>query len=314
MKKMNEFDKPFSGFEKQMPRGWVWDDTRAFLAVARHGTLSGAAAELHLGIATLSRRIERLEKALQLPLFVRQQSGYQLTEEGVGLVEKAEALEAAAMAFTTDVSRHSQLTGRVRLATAENLATALILPALAQFQRQYPGITLELVTDISTANLHRRDADLALRMVKPERGNVTLRRLGSLGYGLYASSAYAAQRKTALDTGDYDMDAFITWGEAQAHLPAAQWVERVLQGREPALTTTSLATQVAAAKAGLGIAVLPHFLAQEAGLVCIAADLGVDQPIYLVIQTDLTQSRRTRAVADFLIELVASNHARLSMG
>ncbi|WP_372374309.1 LysR substrate-binding domain-containing protein [Vreelandella venusta] len=206
------------------------------------------------------------------------------------------------------------MTGRVRLATAENLATALILPALAQFQRQYPGITLELVTDISTANLHRRDADLALRMVKPERGNVTLRRLGSLGYGLYASSAYAAQRKTALDTGDYDMDAFITWGETQAHLPAAQWVERVLQGREPALTTTSLATQVAAAKAGLGIAVLPHFLAQEAGLVCIASDLGVDQPIYLVIQTDLTQSRRTRAVADFLIELVASNHARLSMG
>lgn len=212
MKKMNEFDKPFSGFEKQMPRGWVWDDTRAFLAVARHGTLSGAAAELHLGIATLSRRIERLEKALKLPLFVRQQSGYQLTEEGAGLVEKAEALEAAAVAFTTDVSRHSQLSGRVRLATAENLATALILPALAQFRRQYPGITLELVTDISTVNLHRRDADLALRMVKPERGNVTLRRLGSLGYGLYASSAYAAQRKTTLDAGGYDMDAFITWG------------------------------------------------------------------------------------------------------
>lgn len=73
-----------------------------------------------------------------------------------------------------------------------------------------------------------------------------------------------------------------------------------------------MATQIAAAKAGLGIAVLPHFLAQEAGLVCIAADLGVDQPIYLVIQTDLTQSRRTRAVADFLIDLVASNHTRLA--
>ncbi|NAO95313.1 LysR family transcriptional regulator [Halomonas sp. MG34] len=312
MKKMNEFGKPFSSFENQMPRGWVWDDTRSFLAVARHGTLSGAAAELQLGIATLSRRIERLEKALKLPLFVRQQSGYQLTEEGAGLIEKAEALEAAAAAFSSGGALATQLSGRVRLATAENLATSLILPALPQFYAQYPGITLELVTDITTVNLHRRDADLALRMVKPERGNVTLRRLGSLGFGLYASPSYVAQREVHHDAGDYDSDAFITWGETHAHLPAAQWVERVLQGQEPALTTTSLATQLAAAKAGLGIAVLPHFLALEAGLVCVAADIGVDQPIYLVIQTDLTQSGRTRAVADFLAELVASNRKRLS--
>ena len=312
MKKIDEFGNVFSDIEKKVPHGWVWDDTRTFLAVARHGTLSGAAAELRLGIATLSRRIERLEKALQLPLFVRQQSGYQLTEEGVGLIEKAEALEAAAWAFASGVSQAAQLSGRVRLATAENLATALILPALPQFQAQYPGIRLELVTDITTVNLHRRDADVALRMVKPERGNVTLRRLGSLGFGLYASPAYMAQREAHPDAGDYGNDAFITWGDRQAHLPAALWVERVLQGREPALTTTSLATQLAAAKAGLGFAVLPHFLAREAGLVCVATQMGADQPIYLVIQTDLAQSGRTRAVADFLAELVASNRERLS--
>lgn len=312
MKKINEFDNPVSDFEKEMPHGWVWDDTRTFLAVARHGTLSGAATELHLGIATLSRRIERLENTLKLPLFVRQQSGYQLTEEGAGLIERAEALEAAAAAFASGVSSATQLSGRVRLATAENLATALILPALPEFYAQHPGIRLEMVTDITTVNLHRRDADLALRMVKPERGNVTLRRLGTLGFGLYASPNYVAQREAHHDTGNYDTDAFITWGETQAHLPAAQWVERVLQGREPALTTTSLASQLAAAKAGLGIAVLPHFLALEAGLVCVAAEIGVDQPIYLVIQTDLTQSGRTRAVADFLAELVASNRERLS--
>lgn len=309
---MNDIDKPVSGFEKQMPHGWVWDDTRTFLAVARHGTLSGAAAELNLGIATLSRRIERLEHALKLPLFVRQQSGYRLTEEGAGLIEKAEALEAAAAAFSSGVSSATQLSGRVRLATAENLATALILPALPQFYAQYPGITLELVTDITTVNLHRRDADLALRMVKPERGNVTLRRLGMLGFGLYASPGYAEQRDSHHDGGDFDTDAFITWGDTQAHLPAAQWVERMLRGREPALTTTSLATQLAATKAGLGIAVLPHFLAREAGLICVAEDIGVDQPIYLVIQTDLTQSGRIRAVADFLTELVANNRERLS--
>ncbi|MCK0764799.1 LysR family transcriptional regulator [Chromohalobacter beijerinckii] len=312
MEKMSDIGKEISVFEKQMPRGWIWDDTRAFLAVARHGTLSGAASELNLGIATLSRRIERLEKALKLPLFVRQQSGYQLTEEGAGLVEKAEVLEAAAAAFTSGISKHAQMTGKVRLATAENLANELILPALPMFRRQYPGITIELVTDIATVNLHRRDADLALRMVKPERGNVTLRRLGTLGYGLYRSSNYAAQCETNPDAGAYDLDEFITWSEMQSHLPAAQWVERILQGREPVLTTTSVAAQVAAAKAGLGLAVLPHFVALNAGLICVASDIGVDQPIYLVVQSDLTQSRRTRAVADFLVDLVSRNSTRLS--
>ncbi|WP_280554836.1 LysR substrate-binding domain-containing protein, partial [Halomonas sp. 25-S5] len=114
------------------------------------------------------------------------------------------------------------------------------------------------------------------------------------------------------DLGGYDMDAFITWSEVQSHLPAAQWIERILRGRQPALATTSLAAQVAAAKAGLGLAVLPHFVALDAGLVCVTSDIGIDQPIYIVIQSDLARSRRTRAVADFLVDLVSRNRTRLS--
>lgn len=312
MKKTNDTGKMVSITGKEMPRGLIWDDTRAFLAVARCGTLSAAASQLNLGIATLSRRIERLETALKLPLFVRQQSGYQLTEDGADLIEKAEALEAAAQAFTSEADLQTQMSGHVRLATAENLATELILPALPEFRAQYPELLVEVVTDISTTNLHRRDADLAVRMVRPERGNVTLRRLGTLGYGLYCSPDYESRRETTPDLGDYDTDIFITWGEMQSHLPAAQWVERILRGRTPALTTTSLAAQVAAAKAGLGLAVLPHFIARDAGLVCVDSDIGVDQPIYLVIQTDLARSRRVRALADFLTDLVSRNRERLS--
>lgn len=314
MKKINDSGKEIFNSEKQAQHGWVWDDTRAFLAVARHGTLSAAATELHLSIATLSRRIERLEQALKLPLFIRQQSGYLLTAEGAALVERAEAMEVAAAAFTSEVTAHTSLSGRVRLATAENLANSLILPALGEFRRRYPGITLDLITDISAVNLHRRDADLALRMVRPERGNVTLRRLGTLGYGLYGSAAYAEQRQKQPDSGHYDHDDFITWGELQTSLPAAQWVERVLGGREPVLTTTTLASQVVAAGSGAGLAVLPHFLALKAGLVCITSDIGVEQPIYLVIQSDLTQSPRTRAVAGFLTELVERHYAWLKDG
>ncbi|MDF1671366.1 MAG: LysR family transcriptional regulator [Roseovarius sp.] len=304
--------KRFSEIGKRPADTLVWDDLRAFLAVARAGTLSGAAGHIGLGLATVSRRIERLEATVGQPLFLRQQSGYRLTEDGAALVEWAEEMEAAALSLTSRLRQDATVSGTVRLATAENLATGLILPELARLRAEHPQLTLEIVTDIATANLHRRDADIALRMVKPERGNVSLQRLGTLGYGLYAAPDYVATQRTIADANAFDADDFIGWSDAYASLPAAQWIERVLKGRAPAITTSSLATQFTACASGLGLAVLPHFLARPHDLTCLASDLGIDQTIWLVTQSDLAQSRRVRAVADFLRDLVRLNSDALS--
>lgn len=279
----------------------VRDDLRAFLAVARAGTLSGAARQLGLGLATVSRRMDRLEAAVGQPLFLRAQSGYLLTEDGRALVERAEETEAAARAVTSGEAGPPELSGRVRLATAENLATALILPALPALRARHPRLSVDLVTDIRTLNLHRREADLALRMVRPERGNVSLQRLGTLGYGLYGAPGLT-------DGGAAEI---IGWDAPHADLPAARWAARRLQGRGPSLTTSSLATQLAACVAGLGLAVLPHLLARPRGLVCLERDLGVDQPIWLAIQSDLARSRRVRAVADLCRATVQSHRDAL---
>lgn len=290
----------------------IWDDLRIFLAITREGTLSGAARRLRLGLATVSRRMERLEAAVGHPLFLRQQTGYRLTEDGASMVERAEEMEAAARSLTSGMAESPEVSGRVRLATAENLATGLLLPELPGFRARYPQLTIDLVTDISTVNLHRRDADLALRMVKPDRGHVSLQRLGVLGYGLYASDSYLANRASNTDAADFDADDFITWGEAQAHLPAAQWVESRLQGRAPALSTSSVATQLAACRAGTGFAILPHFLAKPEGLICLDNELGIDQTIWLVTQSDLVQSRRIQAVAEFCRSIVHQNRDALA--
>ncbi|GAB3517759.1 LysR family transcriptional regulator [Photobacterium alginatilyticum] len=299
-------------FSSEKHSEWVWDDTRSFLAVARTGTLSGAASELKISIATLSRRIERLESALKLPLFIRHQSGYQLTAEGSALLEKAEAIETAARNFSSQVATHTTMAGRVRFATAENLANAIILPALPEFYRKYPQIIIELVTDTSTVNLHSREADLALRMVRPTSGNVMLRKLGKLGYGLYASKGYLSKRQSEVDSNIHSGDLFIGWDERKSHLITAQWLNKALKGSSPILTTTSLLGQIEAAKAGLGIAVLPHFLALESGLVCVEADIGLDQSIYLAIQADMAHSPRIRVFADFIVDLVEQNRHKLS--
>ncbi|MDE7525615.1 LysR family transcriptional regulator [Aeromonas salmonicida] len=159
----------------------LWDDARVFLAIARSGTLSGAALALDMGIATVSRRLDRLESALGLPLFSRHQHGYRLTDDGEALLARAEALEHAGHAFGEAGQQQGQVAGCVRLATADNLANPLIIPSLARLFAIHPDLRVELVTGVQTVNLHRRDADLAVRMVKPDAGNVTIKRLGRPG-------------------------------------------------------------------------------------------------------------------------------------
>lgn len=292
--------KPLSVIGKRLR----WDDARTFLAIARAGTLSGAANRLGIGLATVSRQIERLEATLGLILFSRHQNGYRLTDDGAALLERAEALEQAAEAFAEGSAAQADIAGRVRLATAETLASHVIIPALPRLMAQYPDLTLEIVTDVEAVNLHRRDADLAIRMVKPERGNVTMQRLGTLGYGLYGAQAYVEGRPAPHDNPHYEGDRFITWCETYGHLAAARWTERILRGRAPVLTTTTLSAQLHAAISGLGLAVLPHFLARQHALVCLQADLGIDQEIWLAINSDLAQSRRVRVVREFLIDLI----------
>ncbi|KAA1283509.1 LysR family transcriptional regulator [Alcaligenes faecalis] len=278
-----------------------WDDVRVFLAVARTGTLTHAATHLKLGVATVTRRLDRLETDLGVKLFSRHQSGYFITDEGAALLSRAETLEQAGQAF--EATEVNQAIGHVRLATAENLANPLIIPALNHFLNIHPDLTLEIVTGADTINLHRRDADLAIRMIKPNHGNVTLRRIGTLGFGLYGSTEYLNGRPVSEQSAFLESDYLIGWMENYSHLPPAQWIERALSGRPARLLTSSLAGQLAAASAGLGLAALPHFLARRSNLKCVLSELGLDQTIWLVIHSDLIHSRRVRAVADFIIDL-----------
>ena len=281
----------------------LWDDARIFLAIARNGTLSGAAATLRMGIATVSRRLDRLEEALDVRLFSRHQTGYRLTDDGEVLLERAEALEHAGEAFGDAAQQQGRVAGCVRLATAENLANPLIVPSLAQLFARHPDLRVEIISGVQTLNLHRRDADLAIRMVKPVAGNVTIKRLGNLGFGLYGARSYLDMRPAGLETSQFDGDSFIGWTESHSHLPAAQWINRIQRGKSCRLETNTLSAQLSATIAGLGLAVLPHYLARQAGLVCLLPEIGADQPIWLVLQSDLAHSRRVRAVADHLQQL-----------
>ncbi|EIV2085999.1 LysR family transcriptional regulator [Klebsiella aerogenes] len=282
-----------------MKADFNWDDTRIFLAVARSGTLSGAAETMDMGIATLSRRLDRLEKSLAVPLFSRHQSGYRLTDDGEALLARAEALEHAGLAFGETARLQGNVAGLVRLATSDNLAAHFILPSLNGLMEKYPDLRVEVLSGVQSVNLHRRDADLAIRMVKPESGNLTLKRLGKVGFGLYsADTGLAGSTDVAFNNAQY-----IGWPESHQHLPAARWITRTLRGRPCRVEANTLLAQLSAVSAGLGLGVLPHFMARKNGLQCVNADIGVDQTLWLVMHSDLAHSRRVRVVADHLIAL-----------
>ena len=293
-----------------------WNAVRDFLAVARTGSLNRAAATLGVNATTVGRRVEALEAGLGLRLFQRAQTGFTLTDEGRDLIERAERIEAAANAFERRADASDHVRGRVRLATAENLANFLLIPALPALRERHPELTVEIATDIRSANLHRREADLALRLVRPTQGNVTIKRVGTMRYGLYASSDYLARRDereratgTMGNRARFETDDLIAWSETYADLPAAQWIERTLEGRAPALVATSLYAQLIAAREGMGLVVLPCFLAAaepELRRVPSEAD-AMAQGLWLTIHIDLAASARVRAVADFVEQTVIAN-------
>lgn len=290
-----------------------WNDLRYFLAVARSGSLTQASSSLKVSQSTVSRRIAELETSLAMTLFQRHQTGYFLTDEGREVLRHAETVEDSILALERGAAGLDKTpAGTVRLATSENLATDLIIPALPAFRERYPGICLEIITSTVAAELGRREADIALRVVRPTRGNLTVKRVGHMTYSVYASREYI-ERHPFIEGEPLGGRHFITWDDSHAFMPAAAWLAREHPGCKVALVTSSLPAQIAAVRAGLGLAVIPDFLTVRDDFVrIIPSDRMFSAEVWLVTHADLVASARVRAVGDFLSDQVMQSNPELS--
>ncbi|NLR97312.1 LysR family transcriptional regulator [Rhizobium sp. P38BS-XIX] len=290
-----------------------WNDLRYFLTVSRTASLTQTASELKVSQSTVSRRILELEKNLGVALFQRHQTGYFLTDEGREVLRQAERVEESILALERGAAGlDKNPSGVVRLATSENLATDLIIPALPAFRERYPGICLEIITGTAAAELSRREADIALRVVRPTRGNLTVRGVGHMTYSVYGSRDYL-DRHPYIEGEPLGGRHFITWDESHAFMPAATWLKREHPGCRIALVTSSLPSQIVAVRAGLGLAVIPDFLAVGNDLVpVIPSDQMFSNKVWLVTHADLVASARVRAVGGFLADQVMRINLDLS--
>ncbi len=171
-----------------------WDELRTFVEVARDGSLTGAARRLGLTQPTVGRHIDALEVALGLTLFTRSPRGLTPTPAAWALEPHVEAMAAAAAALGRAASGEAAADrGVVRITASDVIGCEVLPPILATFHAEHPGIAIELVLTNRNEDLARRDADIAVRMVRPTQSGLVARRIGASRIGLYAHRDYVAR-------------------------------------------------------------------------------------------------------------------------
>jgi DNA-binding transcriptional LysR family regulator len=279
-----------------------WEDLRHFVVFAREGTLSGAARALGVDHATVARRIAALEAAAALKLVDRRTRATTLTDDGRRIAGIAAAMEEAAFAVGRAVQAAKPgVGGEVSVSAPPSLANALIAPQVARLLRQHPGIRIKLIGEKRSASLNRREADVALRLTRPAEPGLIARKIGSFGFSLYGAEAYIRETPAhAL--------AFIAYDGAMDDTPQQKWLKAVAGSRDIVLRTNDLENQAAAARTGVGLAALPHFLGDpDPRLVRYTPSRTrvthkpVSRDVWLLVHRDLRDAPAVRAVMEFLI-------------
>lgn len=276
-----------------------WDDLRYFLALVRHRSLSATARALKVNHVTVARRIAHLEAALGVSLFDRRADGYVLTAKGHDIETVARAMEDAALAVGSRVEAGDEVGGLIRLAATRSLADDFLIDRLAGFHRSHPGIDLEIVTGSRVLSLWRREADIALRFGRPAKGELLARKVATVGFGFYAARGIAR----AVAKGE--RPPIIAFDEDSQFVADAAWLTREFAGTRVTVRANSQTSQAAAARAGFGLALLPHFLGRaDSRLVEVRLDKKPpDRELWLLLRPDMTKVPRVRAMADFLAAL-----------
>jgi DNA-binding transcriptional LysR family regulator len=278
-----------------------WELYRSFLAVFRERSLSGAARALALTQPTIGRHIDALEEALDMKLFTRSQAGLVATAGAAALVPHAEAMAAAADALARAASgEDSEERGTVRITASEMIGTEVLPAGLAAFREQHPKIAIELVLSNRTQDLLRREADIAVRMVKPTQGALVSRKLGVLHLGLHAHPRYLKQHGTPAALGDLRDHPMIGFDKVPS-------ISRMPKSNIPlsrelfSFRCDSDYGQYAALRAGYGIGVCQNALGKRDKLIPILqSEVRFELGMWLVMHEDLKSNRRVRLMFEHL--------------
>jgi DNA-binding transcriptional LysR family regulator len=279
-----------------------WSDLRHVLMVSRAGTLAAAARRLGVNQTTVARRLAAAEAALGARLFERVDGVLSPTKAGEAAVARAAQVEREVEALERGIGGADAVpAGTVRVTAVPILVNRLLIPAAAKLYAAHPGLRLELIADPRNLSLTRREADMALRLARPEGGTALARRIGRLDYAVYGP-----RRRNAEEL------PWITYEEGSSHLPQARWLAAAAGGSATAPILVNDAEAILQAMcAGLGKSLLPRFVGEGEKRL---KRLGKTKPalsreIWLLVHPELRPQARIAAVMAWLTGLMATCRA-----
>jgi DNA-binding transcriptional LysR family regulator len=293
-----------------------WDKVRAFLAVARAGSLAAAAAALRVSEATVGRHLRALEGELGAPLFDRLPNRLAPTPLGRGLVEAAAAMEEEALRFERAARAGAAGPGEPVRVTATTSVALFVARHLDRVLAAVPaGVQLRLSGTRAPLSLARREAEIALRMRRPPgRGELSVRRVGSVAFSLYAARDHLARRGWAKGDGLGGL-AFVGVRD-DPESRQARWLDAAAAGVPMPLRLDEVPLRLEAARRGLGAALLPCFLGDgEPDLRrLLSPPPELDEEVYLLVHDDFRSVPAVRAAGTALAQLFREEAAALRGG
>jgi DNA-binding transcriptional LysR family regulator len=280
-----------------------WSDLKIFLAVARAGTLAGAAKRIGQTQPTMGRRLRTLEAAVGDALFQRTREGFVLTAEGTMMLAHAERIEEEVLGLERKLSgRDADLDGLIRVSSSDWFGVHMLTPVFAKYSQRHPRVTIELLTDARLFSLSRREADMVFRIRPFEEADIVQRKLMHISYGLYGTrSTKVAGMSQGRDLSLVTMDA------AFGGLPDVAWLKRLLPHARTAFGSNNREAQARMCAAGVGLAVLPRPLGDATpGLKLL--DLGEAPPgrdVWVGYHRDMRRLTRLKALLDMAVDMLS---------
>lgn len=288
-----------------------WDDLRYVLALARGGTLAGAADALQVDPSSVHRRLVALERRLAVRLFERGRAGYRPTRQGAALIESAARMEAEALALERLISGTDQkLSGLIRVSTSELLGLYLLPRLLRDFGARFPQVEVELSIDNRRVDLTRRDADIVVRATDAPPDNLVGRRLAKIASCAYAQRGYLERAGRDRPLASYD---WLGLDDTLAHAPQARWPRERVPDARCRFRFNLIEGAHQAARAGMGAAVIPAFVGDRDPELerLTAPETSGEFGVWVLTHPDLRRSACIRAFMQEIGAMIASEEPSL---
>ena len=291
-----------------------WDDLRTFLAIARHGTLSAAARALKVTQTTMGRRLEHLHARAGAILLERTPSGFRVTPTGAAILDEVTQMEESALAAERAIfGGDHRLDGLVRVTSVDAFAADILTPSLARLHAAHPKIVVEMITDNRSLSLARREADIAVRLGRFDAHETIVRKAGEMEFGLYAAPAYLERQGMPDLANGAAGQSVVRVQDDLLGTPDGLWFAERTGAAEPVLLANNRSVLLRGVEAGLGLGVLPCYLADRSDrVVRIEAGDPLVREIWIGVHRDTRGAPRIVAVHEEIVHALASMKALLA--